>query len=63
MAHPRKKWLCVKVRRNNGITEIELVRDEDGQEERWHGNILAKPGEYEEGRWYWFGGEGAFPQR
>jgi hypothetical protein len=61
--HARKKWFCRKIRPNNGITEVEFVRDEDGQEERWHGNIIMKPGEYEQGQYYWFYSEGAFPQR
>jgi hypothetical protein len=61
--HERKKWLCVKVRLNNGITEVEFVRDVDGQEERWHGNVIVEPNEYEKGKYYWWRGEPAFPQR
>jgi hypothetical protein len=59
----RKKFRCIKVRQNNGITEVELVRDEDGQEERWHGNIICDPDRYKEGQYYWEHFEGAFPQR
>jgi hypothetical protein len=61
--HARKKYLCVKVRRNNGIIEAQFFRDEDGQEEIIIVNELCEPDKYVEGRYYWWSSEGAFPQR
>jgi hypothetical protein len=61
--HARKKYLCVKVRRNNGIIEAQFVRDEDGQPEIIHINELCRPDKYVEGEYWWWSSEGAFPQR
>ena len=57
----RKKYLCVKVRQNNGIIEAQFKRDEDGQEEIIHVNELCEPDKYEVGKYYWWQSEPAFP--
>jgi hypothetical protein len=63
MAHARKKYLCVKVRQNNGVIAAQFMRDEDGQEEIILINELCAPDKYKEGLYYWWSSEGAFPQR
>lgn len=56
-----KRYICVRVRKNNGIIEALFTRDEDGQEEIVLINVLADDNEYEEGKMYWWGSERAFP--
>lgn len=57
----RKKYLCVRVRKNNGIIEAQFKRDEDGQEEIIHINVIADLDRYKEGKYYWWQDEPAFP--
>jgi hypothetical protein len=58
----RKLYRCHRVRQNNGIVEVFLKRDADGQEEVVIYNIIAEPSAYEEGKMYWCDDpEPAFP--
>ena len=59
--HSRKKYRCVRVRKNDGIIEAQFNRDEDGQEELIHINVLADVDRYVEGKFYWWHDEPAFP--
>jgi hypothetical protein len=57
----RRKFLCERVRRNNGIVEVLWTRIEGEQDELVLVNVIAGPDRYQEGRHYWIHIEPAFP--
>jgi hypothetical protein len=60
--YARKKFLCERIRKNNGIVEIFFAKRDGAQEEIVIVNLLTSPDDrYDEDKEYWITIDPAFP--
>jgi hypothetical protein len=57
----RNKFRCERIRQNNGVTEVFFTKDDGIQDEHILINMMIDPDKYEEGKYYWWYSEPAFP--